>query len=353
MQPLVIAQSSIQPFRVAFQKPFFVAGNVVSERTGFYFELTSTSGLSVRGEAAPLPGISTETLRKSEHDLKEIQASLANVEVATDKRSLIDQIRRHELLSSLCPSAKFAIESALFLLAAQANGQSLVEFLENPLDDVYSAALLQGSYEQVMADAKQLYAAGYEIFKLKVGDRNIPLDVKKVNDVRALIGEDGLLRLDANRIWSLNEALLFMQLVGLKQIEFIEEPLSDLKDLNEFYQRTHVPVAWDETLSVLRCGITAPGRCSPTLAQHEAVGAYVLKPMMLGGMVTVLDWIEEARSAGKKAVISSSFETQVGLKVLANLALLTGQVAGLGTTRWLSCPDLVNSQGIIVKDVLR
>ena len=36
--------------------------------------------------------------------------------------------------------------------------------------------------------------------KIKVGDRNIPLDVKKVNDVRTLIGEDGLLRLAVNRI---------------------------------------------------------------------------------------------------------------------------------------------------------
>jgi O-succinylbenzoate synthase len=354
VQPLVISQSSIEPFQIPFQKSFSFAGTVVSQRVGYYFCLESSTGFKAQGEAAPLPGISEETLRKTEHDLKEAQSLLSQLEVAGEnKRELVNQLRRQEVLSQLCPSAKFAIESAIFQLAAQMNGQSLAEFLETPLEDVYSAALLQGTYDQVMADAKHLCEAGYEIFKLKVGDRNIPLDVKKVNDLRNLIGEDALLRLDGNRIWSLNEALLFMQLAGLKQIEFIEEPLSDLKDLNEFYQRTHVPVALDETLSVMRCGVTAPGRCSPTLAQHEAVGAYVLKPMILGGMVTVLDWIEEAKSSGKKAVISSSFETSVGIKVLANLALLTGQVAGLGTGRWLSGCDLVNAHGVIPKEVLK
>jgi len=92
------------------------------------------------------------------------------------------------------------------------------------------------------------------------------LDVKKVQDLRQVIGKDALIRLDGNRIWSLSEAILFAQLAGPGQIEFIEEPLSDMGHLNEFYQSTHMPIALDESLSVARCGVTAPGRCSPTLA---------------------------------------------------------------------------------------
>ena len=349
----MIAQSSIEPFQLSFQKPFSVGGNFLNERVGFYFNLVSSDGKKAQGEASPLPGLSNESLKKTQHDLQEIQAHLKDLEIPNNKRDLVDQLRRDEVINNLCPSARFAVESAIFSLAVQVNNQSLAEFLDSDLQDVYCAGLLQGTYDQVIADANQMVAHDVEIFNLKVGDRNIPLDVKKVNDVRAVIGEEGLLRLDGNRIWSLSEALLFMQMVGLKQIEFIEEPLSDLAGLNEFYQKTHAPVALDETLAVSRCGVTAPGRCSPTLAQHESVQAYILKPTVLGGIVKTLDWIEEARYSGRKSIISSSFESSVGLKVLATLSLLTGQVAGLGTSRWLKGENIVNEQGIILKEFLK
>ncbi|MBF0490985.1 MAG: o-succinylbenzoate synthase [Candidatus Omnitrophica bacterium] len=352
VQPLILAPASIEPFQLKFQKPFAFGGNFVTERVGYYLNLVSTSGLKAQGEAAPLSGVSQETLRKTEHDLKEALTSLNNLQLVPEKKSLIEQLRHNETLRELCSSSRFAIESAIFILAAKANGQSLAGFLGTDLADVSSAGLLQGTYDQVMMDAKLMVDHGVDIFKIKVGDRNIPLDVKKVNEIRTLIGEDGLIRLDGNRVWSLKEASLFMELVGHKQIEYFEEPLSDISQLNEFYNRTHIPVALDETLLTSRCGATAPGRCSPTLAQHEAVQAYILKPMILGGIIPTLDWIEEARSTGRKAVISSSFESSVGLKVLANLSLLTGQVAGLGTSRWLSGENIVNEQGIILKELL-
>ena len=353
VQPLAISQIIIEPFQLPFRKPFSFGGNTVTERTGFYLTLISADGIKSQGEAAPLPGLSSESIRKTQHDLEEIKPYLFDLEISSDKKYLITHLRAHPQINTLCPSAKFAVEAAILSLAAQNSGQSLSEFLDSDLQDVSSAALLQGTYDQVIADTKQMVSHGVDIFKLKVGDRNIPLDVKKVNDIRALIGEDALLRLDGNRVWSLKEALLFVELTGIKQIEYIEEPLSDISQLSAFYQQTHIPVALDETLSVLRCGITAPGRCSPTLAQHEAVQAYVLKPMILGGIIPILDWVQEARSSGRKAVISSCFESNVGIKILANLSLLTGHVPGLGTTRWLETDDLVNNQGFIPKDLLK
>ena len=96
-----------------------------------------------------------------------------------------------------------------------------------------------------------------------------------------------------------------------------------------------MPIALDETLSILRCGIQAPGRCSPTLANQEGVKVYVIKPVVLGGIVTALDWIEEARQNGKKAIISSCFETAVGYRMVETLAAMSDETAGLDTQRWL------------------
>jgi len=160
---------------------------------------------------------------------------------------------------------------------------------------------------------------------------------------------DGRLRLDRNRIWSLKEACIFFELAGRQKIEFIEEPLNDIGQLDQFYQQTHMAVALDETLFGGLSATHAPA----SLAGHEAVRAYVLKPMILGGIIPTLDWIREARDLHKKVIISSSFESTVGLKVLANLACLTGQIAGLGTERWLkNVKPITDEHGIIKKEFL-
>ncbi len=334
MQPLTIISSTIIPFSLPFVKPFTFAGNTLSERVGYYLEVTASDGAVVRGEVAPLPGVSEETLKKAKHDLEEVLFALLGRQLHMDKDELIKDIRKDQRLNACCASVRFGVQSVLFLLAAHAAGKALPEFLGASVEEVASAALLQGTHEQVMADAEQMKANGYKVFKLKVGDRNIPLDVKKVQGLRTIIGKEGSIRLDANRVWSLSEAILFAQLIGPGQIEFIEEPVGDMSRLTEFYQSAHIPVALDETLDVLRCGVTAPGRCTPTLAANEGVKAYVIKPSVLGGILTARDWIEEARQQGKKAVISSAFESPVGLNVLGALAAVTGNTSGLGTQRW-------------------
>lgn len=351
VEPLTITNASITPFEIPFKKPFSFAGTTVYQRRGLYLNIKA-GDLTFQTEASPLEGVSQETLKKSRHDLENILDHLKNLVIPSTAKELISMIRKDARILSLCPSARFAVESALFMLTASSQNQSLSELLGGDRQDISSAALLQGSYDEVMQDARQLLAQGFDLFKLKVGSRNIPLDVKKVNDLRLLIGEDGWLRLDGNRVWSLNEALIFVEQIGIRQIEYIEEPLSDLSRLEEFYQKTHMPVALDETLGLLRCGIQAPGRCGPTLDQHPAVQAYILKPMILGGIVPVLDWIEEARSSGRKAIISACFESPVGIKILANLSLLTGHLPGLGTSRWLASKDLFEPKGIILKDEL-
>ncbi len=352
MQPLTITASSVQAYTFDFLNPFTFAGTTLYQRTGHWLEITASNGLKARGEIAPLPGISSETSQKARHDLIDAQFHLKNFPVVSDKDALI-ALMKTSPFADLCPSVRFGVESAIFGLAALAQGVSLAEFLGGTPHDVPTAGLLQGPHDRILSDARELSGRGFQVFKLKVGDRNIPLDVKKVQDLRAVIGPQGRLRLDGNRQWSLRDAMLFVDLAGRAQIEFIEEPLSDMGKTGEFYQATHMPIALDETLSLVRCGVQAPGRCSPTLADSEAVGYYILKPTVLGGIIPCLEWMEYARHHGKKVIISAAFESPVGLKVLANLACMTGQTAGLGTERWLKGVDVIaDGQGIICKDKL-
>ena len=340
MQPLIINQSDCAPFKIPFLRPFTFAGNTICERNGFYLSLKTSDGLSAQGEIAPLEGISHETIRRTKHDLTEIRSYLMELKIPRQKDELLGMLRQEPHLLNVCASVRFAVESAILMLASRAVSTSLAEFLGADLKDVQTASLLQGSYPEVISDFKQFSQQGVKVFKLKVGDRNIALDVKKIQDIRILLDQESYLRLDGNRIWSLKEACVFAQLAGNQKIDFIEEPINDVRLLESFYQQTRMRVALDESLSY-----------SP-LASHEGVVAYVLKPMILG-LIPTLDWIEKAKLLKRKAIISSAFESPVGFKVLANLACLSGQIAGLGTERWFKdIKPIVGEDGIIKKEFL-
>ncbi|MDE2027507.1 MAG: hypothetical protein KGJ11_03060, partial [Candidatus Omnitrophica bacterium] len=261
MQPLIINQSDFVSFKIPFSKPFTFAGNTIAERNGFYLTLETSEGLSAQGEAAPLEGLSGETIRRVKHDLTETCAYLREFRIPAAKDEWLDALRHDAHILNLCPSARFAVESALLMLAAKAAGQSPAEFLGGQLKDVPTAVLLQGSHQEVIADVKRFVRQGVRVFKLKVGDRNIALDVKKVQDIRALLDDESYMRLDGNRAWTLKEACVFADLAGNQKIDFIEEPVNDAAQLGAFYAQTHMRLGLDETLGVVRSGMQAPGRC--------------------------------------------------------------------------------------------
>ncbi len=334
MQPLTLKHTSIVPFGLDLIRPFSFGGSTFSQRIGFYWNVTASDGTSAQGEVAPLEGVSRETLRKAKHDLEVADGIFKGLSIPADKEELFARLRNEPALQSCCPSVRFGVESALIMLASRSQKVPLHIFIGGDDKHVESAFLLQGTNDQIKVEARNAWDAGVKVFKLKVGNRNIPFDVKNVQDLRALGANEIVVRLDANRVWSLAEAQLFVECAGLQNIEFIEEPIGNADRLAEFYQITHMPVALDETLLHLRCGVSAPGRCMPTLANQEGVKAYIIKPVVLGGVMAALDWIEEARQNGKKAIVSSCFETTVGFEMVKAIASLSNEVAGLGTQRF-------------------
>ena len=238
-----------------------------------------------------------------------------------------------------------------------------------------------GSSEDLVAAALQLVDQGYSCLKVKVGRRLNPEDDAKVLvALRKALGPNVGLRADANRAWDLGQALVFGRLVSGMSLEYVEEPLQNPEDLLGFYEETGVPVGLDESVddglvgpawlgfSKPFSGVTATAAaigpeagdgssssssCSSqqqqpvwlTMSVEEedelqrkkdgienliaagGCGALVLKPSVLGslqGVVAVAEW---AAAQGIKAVVSSSFESGVGVALLTHAAAAVDRVA--------------------------
>ncbi len=91
-----------------------------------------------------------------------------------------------------------------------------------------------------------------------------------------------------------------------------------------------MPIALDETL---------PETDFTTLSLPNGIVALILKPSVLGGIEKTMQFATYAQNSGIKAVISSAFQSGIGLAAAANLAACMNQQdvpAGLDTYKWLA-----------------
>jgi O-succinylbenzoate synthase len=348
MDTIKIVAVNLYNVSCGLRKPFTSRGVVTSQRHSILVQFIGDNGEMGFGEASPLEGFSPESLKKARHQMSLLAKEWKNRNVPCKGEELVLFLRSAFDRTVNASSVIFAFESAAITMVARFKNVAPCEILHaGSTRSVPSAGLLQGSVSEVVDEARLLKSRGYSVFKLKVGSRNIPLDVQKVEETKLAIGPQGRLRLDADRSWHFDEALLFAQNIGKNQIEFIEDPCLSQDQWNRFVRLSDIPVAADEFLS---------GTDNLSRKNMETIPYLIIKPTVCGGVIAALQLMKKAAQNGQKVIISSSFESGVGLRMLANLGCLSGQAAGLGTSEWLQqdilSQPLVASGGIITVPAL-
>ena len=152
-------------------------------------------------------------------------------------------------------SAVSAIDIALWDLRGKLLGQPVSVLLGGRRRDhvkVYATGLyftetadLPGALAE---EARGYVAQGFKAMKMKIG-LGIATDLQNVRAVRAAIGDDIELMVDANCAYSLAEAARLAHLLEPYDIGWFEEPLSpeDYAGYRELRQRTTIPIAGGES----------------------------------------------------------------------------------------------------------
>ena len=174
---------------------------------------------------------------------------------------------------------------------------------------------------------------GCRTAKVKVAERGQRLadDVDRVRAVRAAMGVEGRIRLDANGGWNVDEAEHAVHALAEFDLEYVEQPCASIDELAELRRRVKymgIPIAADE--SVRRAADPV------AVARAGAADLLVIKAQPLGGTRRALAVVAEA---GLPAVVSSALESSVGLAMGAALAAALPQLdydCGLGTAALLA-----------------
>lgn len=166
-------------------------------------------------------------------------------------------------------------------------------------------------------------ASGLVDVKVKVGVDVGSVDVNRVAAVRDAIGPHARLRVDANGAWDVDKAVSMINRLAPFDLELVEQPVASIEDLATVRRRVTVPVAADECVR----DIVDAHR----LAALGAADALVVKVQPLGGFAATLDVVA---AAGVPAIVSSMYETSVGLGAGLALAAALDELpfaCGLGT----------------------
>ena len=160
---------------------------------------------------------------------------------------------------------------------------------------------------------------GVATFKVKVGT-NASEDIARINALRSL-RPNAKIRLDANGLLSVDQAVSLVQLVG--EIEYIEQPCATIEELRDLKKRVDVKIVGDEVLRKAKDPFA--------MDLSGAVDYLMLKVQPLGGIKRAH---KLAAHHNLPVVVSSALESAVGINYGLTLAASFEDMkfdCGLGT----------------------
>jgi o-succinylbenzoate synthase len=331
-----ITRADATPYALPFTSEYVTARGRLERREMVLLELSSDEGPVGLGEAVPMSLRDGAGLRQVERELRERCAErLVGLEVGPGG------VDPAPLAAGLSSPARAAIEMALIDLASVLDGVSAWRHLgadsAEPIE--CNATLAAGPPEAVARDAAAWLERGFRTFKLKVGMQG---DVELVAAVRAAVGPEARIRVDANGAWSVAEATARLAEMERHGIELAEQPSADLDRLAAVRSETDVEIAADES-------VTGPEDARRAV-ELGACGLATVKLAKTGGIAPAREVAAEL-----PVYMSSALDGPVGIAAAAHAAQairVDGHLAPIahGLATQLLFADSIASSGCEVRD---
>jgi o-succinylbenzoate synthase len=305
----------IATYTLTFADPLPTAFGTLRERELLMLRLSDGDGVVGWGEAAPLEPYDGVALEDAQEALSAYEPLLRDGDDASGGE-LLDACRAAADL----PQALAAVDLALWDRAGTREGRPVAQLLTDEaaeavrVNATIPAEDRAGAAEQAAAAAR----AGFTCVKVKVG---IGDDAGRVAAVRAAVGPEVELRLDANGAWGVEEAVRAIETLAPAGLELVEEPVHGVGPMREVRDRVAVRVAMDETAG-------DPGSLTAKVAD-----AVCLKVSRCGGITPLLAQAALVQATGAEVYVASTFDGPVGVAgaLHAAAALRPAPACGLGT----------------------
>ena len=302
------------PFSLPLSSPIATASGTIETRNGFVVRYDHRGERGV-GEATPLPGW-TE--------------SVGECSAALDSAAEAEPTGGHTaamlaLSADSVPAARHGFATALLDADARADGVPLYRWFDGDrhCETVpVNATVGDGDPEATAEAVARAVDSGFGCCKLKVGARAVDADIERVRAVRDRVGDDVVLRADANGAWRREQATRAFDSFADLGVDYVEQPLpaEDLAGHADL-RGGSVGVALDESLIHER---------ADTVLSADAADVLILKPMVLGGPGNAHTLALRAREQGVEPVVTTTIDGVVARLAALHVAAAVPDIRACG-----------------------
>lgn len=314
-------------YQLQFNQPFRTGSTSFNKRSGLILRFKDSSCDAI-SEAAPLPGFSKDHIDQIKSTLVSNKDSLQHFFKTDFDLSDLKSISESNYKT---PSLQFAIEMLGIEILCQRNRSSISKLFDLPANNSVNvnAVIGAGSENEIHHEVEADFRNGFRVFKIKVG--NHPIKLAKTLYNLHLKFPGVTFRLDANQTWPIEKVKKYSKLFVNLPVEYIEEPVAYESEnkLNTVIENCELPVALDESISDLS-SLSAQ-------IENEEIQAFIIKPTIFGSILNLIDTISSRKHLIDKLVITSAFESGIGLNQLSWIAALVGskeRAHGLNTNHY-------------------
>lgn len=298
---------------VPLRVPFKTAVRSVSSVEDVIVEIHTDTGAIGYGEAPPTGAVTGDTAGAI---IGAIQDHIAPTILGRE----VDDFENLMLALQGCilknTSAKAAVDMALWDLYGQLYNIPVYKMLGGSRSSIVTDITISVNDPEEMAhDARNAIDRGYDCLKCKVG-KDAPLDLRRLQAIRAEVGKDVKIRIDANQGWKPKEAVRIlsqMEDAGL-DIEFVEQPVAqhDLTGLKYVTDHVTIPVMADESVQNAADALT--------IMQMRAADLVNIKLIKAGGLYNALKIASAAEVYGVECMLGCMLEAKISVNAAIHLA---------------------------------
>ena len=216
---------SIEPIAISLPmlKPVIMAGEEVRRADNVLVRIETDSGLAGWGEAASAPLMTGETIESIVSAVHFLNTAL----LGRDPTDIEGALTAMDGRMYGNHGAKAAIEIALHDITGRASGTPVHALLgakvrsRMPLLGMIGGGSFQGDLDE----AAKKKAAGFTVFKVKVGVDTAAKDAERTRAVCKVLGSGMIISADANQGFSTAEAIEYVRGVKGAGVDFLEQPV--------------------------------------------------------------------------------------------------------------------------------
>lgn len=303
---MIITSIDIYRFSIPME-PFVIATGTMDYAQNVFIRVNTDSSIYGVGECSAFPMIVGETQETCLAMARDF-AAIWKGKNPLDLDERLDELNAYSARNS---TAKSAFDMALFDIAAKNAGLPLYRFLGGEKRIVETDMTIGIGAADDMADQAMKYQSqGASMLKIKLGKKPED-DLVRMQKIRNAVGNDMIIRIDANQGWTYEDALFCLNGMHDLNIEFCEQPLRTWYDdlLPELRRNTPVPIMADES-----CYNHHDAR---RLSKSGSCDLINIKFSKSGGIREGLRIHKAATEAGIPCMIGSMLESRIALS--ANL----------------------------------